>query len=152
MPLAKLIDMPPLWLLFFLVLAWVQAQVWPVGQGFGGAAVQLIAAVLILAGFALIGAAAWAFWQHETTIIPHQTPDRIISGGIFGLSRNPIYLGDAFLLAGFALRWEAWPALILVPIFVVLIGKRFIVAEEQRMREKFGEEFVAYEQKVRRWL
>jgi len=89
---------------------------------------------------------------HRTTVIPHQTPSTIIQTGIFSRTRNPIYLGDALVLAGAVLWLDAVLSLVLVPIFVWLIERRFILPEEARMRRVFGPGFVAYARKVRRWV
>lgn len=117
-----------------------------------GGFVRGVGGLCVALGVATIVAAALEFLRHKTTIIPHQTPARIIESGIFSLSRNPIYLGDTLVLAGFVLRFGAWPSLVLVPIFVWWIEKRFITPEEDRMRTAFEGDFVRYERNVRRWL
>jgi protein-S-isoprenylcysteine O-methyltransferase Ste14 len=78
--------------------------------------------------------------------------NHLVTTGIFSRSRNPIYLGDALVLAGLALRWEAPIALVLVPLFMGTITQRFIVPEENRLRVKFRADFARYCQKTRRWL
>ncbi len=148
--MVKWIDLPPVWLLGFLGLAWVQARSLPLGA-FGGWG-ALLGAVLILVGIALAVAAVAAFRRHRTTVIPHMTPTSIVTTGIYSLSRNPIYLGDALILLGFVLRWDAVPSLILVPLFMVLIQRRFIRAEEARLAQEFPNAFAAYRAATRRWL
>jgi protein-S-isoprenylcysteine O-methyltransferase Ste14 len=96
--------------------------------------------------------AAMEFRRYRTTIVPHETPDRLIQTGIFRHTRNPIYLGDALILAGLILRWDAVLALPLVPAFVWSIERRFIIPEENRMRRTFRMEFARYCEKTRRWL
>lgn len=90
--------------------------------------------------------------RNKTTVVPHRTPDRLVQTGIFSRSRNPIYLGDALVLAGLILKFDAVLSLPLVPVFVFVIEKRFILPEEDRMRRKYRIEYARYEQKVRRWL
>ena len=96
--------------------------------------------------------AAMEFRRHKTSIVPHETPERLIQSGIFRRSRNPIYLGDALILAGLILRWDAVLALPLIPVFVWVIEKRFVIPEEDRMRRKFRMDFARYCEKTRRWL
>ena len=151
LPFAKMIDMPPVWLALFLGLVWLQGTYLPVGPA-PGPAVRLLGGALILGGLALILVAAWEFRRHRTTVVPHLAPDALVTSGVFALSRNPIYLADALILAGCALRWHAWPALLLVPVFMALIARRFIAGEEARLRAAFGEAFDDYARKVRRWL
>ncbi len=148
----KWIDMPPVWLALFAALAWVQAQYFSFGLSLASGVTFLLGGLLIGGGIVLILMAAIEFRKHKTTIIPHELPERIIQSGVFSKSRNPIYLGDALILAGLCLRWDAILALVLVPVFVWIIEKRFIVPEENRMRRQFRAEYARYEQKVRRWV
>ena len=113
---------------------------------------NFMAGLMIGAGLILIGAAALEFRRQHTTIIPHQVPARLITTGVFARTRNPIYLGDALLLTGLILRFDAVPSLVLVPVFVWWIERHFIVPEEDRMRRTFRAQFARYELKVRRWV
>lgn len=148
----KLIDIPPVWLALAIIVAWWQARLLPFGLSLDSEATQTLATVLIWVGVILIGAAAFSFWRARTTIIPHKTPAKVITTGIFAYSRNPIYLADALILTGFILRFDAVASLVLVPLFVWWIQRHFIIAEEDRMRANFSDEFAAYERKVRRWI
>ena len=148
----KLIDMPPVWLAVFAALAWCQARYLPLGLSLAHPVTDLLGGLLIGAGLVLILLAAYEFRRHKTSIVPHLTPDTIIQSGVFSRSRNPIYLGDALILAGLILRWDAVLSLPFIPVFVWVIEKRFIVAEENRMRREFRADYGRYEQKVRRWL
>ncbi|WP_240611641.1 methyltransferase family protein [Roseovarius nitratireducens] len=148
----KWIDMPPVWLVGFLVLAWAQATWAPMGLSLGGGWVDFAGGVLVGGGVLLIALAAMEFRRHKTTIVPHETPERLIPSGIFKRSRNPIYLGDALILAGFILRWDAVLALPLIPVFVWVIERRFVIPEENRMRRTFRADFARYCEKTRRWL
>lgn len=147
-----LVDIPPVWLVFAILLAWFQSRLthWPVSVD--TPAVLGIALCLIGAGIVLTGLAAYEFWRHKTTIIPHQNARALITSGIFARTRNPIYLADALILAGFILGLDAVLSLPLVALFIWWIESRFIVAEEDRLRQTFGAEFDRYERKVRRWL
>ena len=84
--------------------------------------------------------------------MPHETPSFMVQTGIFSRTRNPIYLGDVLLLTGVILKMDAVLSLVLVPVFVWLLEKRFIVPEEDRLRRKFRSDFARYERKTRRWV
>lgn len=146
------IDIPPVWLVLAIIVAWWQARLLPLGLSLEGAVTDALAGLLIGAGVVLILAAALAFRRARTTIIPHQTPAALITTGIFARTRNPIYLADALILTGFILRFDAVASLVLVPVFVWWIERHFIVPEENRMRRTFRKDFAAYERKVRRWV
>ncbi|MBV2361388.1 isoprenylcysteine carboxylmethyltransferase family protein [Thalassococcus sp. CAU 1522] len=144
--------MPPVWLLAFLVLAWFQKTYLPMGLGLGPVWADLLGGLLVGGGAILMGLAFAEFRRHRTTIIPHETPERLITSGIFKRSRNPIYLGDVLILSGLILYWDAVLALPLIPVFVWVLEKRFIEPEERRMRRKFLADFTSYTQQTRRWL
>ena len=144
--------MPPVWLLACLVLTWIQASHYAFGLSFGGAWADFAGGVLVGGGVLLMVLAFAEMRRHRTTVIPHEIPERLVQTGIFSRTRNPIYMGDALILLGLILRWDAVLSLPLVPVFVWIVEKRFIEPEEDRMRRKFGMEFARYCQKTRRWI
>ena len=146
------VDVPPVWLAVFVAFAWIQSDYIAFGLGFGGAWADFAGGLLVGGGLVLLVIAAVEFRRHKTTIIPHETASALIQSGIFSKTRNPIYLGDVLILAGLILRWDAVPSLALVPIFVWVLEKRFIIPEEDRMRRTFRTDFARYEAKVRRWV
>ncbi|WP_299140477.1 isoprenylcysteine carboxylmethyltransferase family protein [uncultured Tateyamaria sp.] len=148
----NVLDIPPVWLIMALFLAWCQGRFFPFGMSVDHPVTRTMAGMLIGAGVILMAAAVIEFYRRRTTIIPHQTPSKLITSGVFGRTRNPIYLGDTLLLTGLILRFDAVPSLVLVPIFVWWIERHFIVPEEDRMRRVFRADFTRYEQKVRRWV
>ena len=148
----KWIDIPPVWLLLAVVATWWIAQLQPMAWSIGGPATDLLGGLLVGGGIVLILLAAVEMRKQRTTIIPHKEADHLVTSGIFKRSRNPIYLGDALILAGLALRWEAPVALILVPLFMGTITARFIVPEENSLRRKFRADFARYMQNTRRWI
>lgn len=148
----KWIDIPPVWLLAAVTATWVIGQAQPFGLSLAFPITQLLGGLLVGAGVILMALAAIEMRKRRTTIIPHMEANSLVTSGIFKRTRNPIYLGDAAILAGLALRWDAVLALILVPIFIWIIEKRFIIREENMLRRKFHADFARYEQKTRRWI
>nr|WP_249219295.1 isoprenylcysteine carboxylmethyltransferase family protein [Loktanella sp. SALINAS62] len=121
---------------------WTAGPVWSVHLG----------TALLVAGIALMIVAAMTLIRARTTVIPHREPDALVDHGIYALSRNPIYLADAIILTGLALRWQAPLGLLLVPVFVWWITRHFIIAEEQRLQRGFGAAFAKYCARTRRWV
>ncbi len=144
------LDYPPVWLGGALLLAWAQARLWP--MALAPAWLTAAGALLALLGIGLLAAAALQFLRAGTTIVPHRMPAALITQGPYRFSRNPIYLGDALILAGLILWWQAWAMVWLLPAFVVVIDRRFVRPEEARLRATFGAAFDAYAARVRRWL
>jgi protein-S-isoprenylcysteine O-methyltransferase Ste14 len=148
----KWIDIPPVWLVGALGLCWLIGHFDPWHLSFGWPVVNLLAGLLIGAGVVLMVLAIIELRKWKTTVIPHQEAGHLVTSGIFKRSRNPIYLGDTLMLAGFILYWDAPLALPLVPIFLWVIEKRFVIPEENRLRTKFRQAFHTYCQNTRRWI
>ena len=146
----KMLDMPPLWLLAFAAFLWWLDQLVPIETG--SAFLVSLGTGFVTGGCVCILLAAWQFRVHKTSIVPHQTAKALITTGVYGRSRNPIYFADALILAGLALRWDFWPGLALVPLFMWVIQTRFIHPEEARLKAAFPTEFAEYASKTRRWL
>ncbi|MCU9847166.1 isoprenylcysteine carboxylmethyltransferase family protein [Defluviimonas sp. WL0024] len=146
--MAKDIDFPPVWLAGFAVLGGIAGKIFPVET----AANAYVGSALVIAGVTLMFVAVVQMLLARTTVIPRRDPGALVTGGVFRLGRNPIYLGDALLLAGLFIAWDALVALPLVAVFMWVIDLRFIRGEEERLAEHFGEEFEAYRQRTRRWL
>jgi protein-S-isoprenylcysteine O-methyltransferase Ste14 len=144
-----MVDLPPVWLIGHLALAYALGKLTP---PFFGAAGQWAGAVLVLAGLALMAVAIAQMTTRRTTVIPRRNPSALMTTGVFGLSRNPIYLGDALILTGAILWWDAALALPLVASFVSVIQSRFIRDEEARLTAAFGPEFDLWALRVRRWI
>lgn len=119
---------------------------------FGVRAISTAAALLLAGSF---GAPAFsAFARAGTTINPVRidAASSLVTGGIYRLSRNPMYVGLTALLAALAF-WlgNAW--LFVGPLaFAAFITRFQIIPEERVMQAKFGDAFTAYRRRVRRWL
>jgi protein-S-isoprenylcysteine O-methyltransferase Ste14 len=142
-------ESPPTWLLLMIALAALQARYLPMIDA--GRPGRIAGTVLIVGGLVIFTAALLQFRRHRTTVMPRETPVAMIDSGIYRLSRNPIYLADALFLAGAALWWDA-ASLLLVPLFVMIITRRFILGEESGLRAVFGAAFDRYAAQTRRWL
>lgn len=150
--LRKWLDLPPVWLVGFAAIAWLQGHRWPMGLSLEGAVTDLLSGLLIGGGVVLMVLALVEFRRHKTSVHPHEASARLIQSGIYRRSRNPIYLADMLILAGLILRWDAVVSLPLVPIFLWVIERRFIIPEENRLRRTFRADFARYAQKTRRWV
>lgn len=146
--MAKEIDFPPVWLAGFAVIGGLVGSVLPVATPVN----DPVGAVLVTIGIVLMLVAAGQMIVARTTLIPRRDPDALVHGGVFRFSRNPIYLADAIVLTGLYVAWDALVALPLVAVFMMVISRRFILGEEARMMERFGEEYAEYAGRTRRWL
>lgn len=111
-----------------------------------------LALALIAAGLVIEGAAAGRFRRARTAVEPWKPSTALVTDGIYGLTRNPIYLGFTVTYVGLAVGLDSPLALaLLFPCMIVM--DRFVIArEETYLERKFGEPYRAYRQRVRRWL
>jgi len=143
-------DYPPVWLLGALALA--KAETVLLGPAFQLGALTVIGNLMFWAGLAIMGVAALSFLRARSTIVPHETPDKLITGGLYRLSRNPIYLADLMLLGGLSLVWGSVVGLVLVPVLARILTRRFIAPEETRLCARFGPDAEAFFARTRRWI
>jgi protein-S-isoprenylcysteine O-methyltransferase Ste14 len=119
-----------------------------------GARRGAVTATLAMASLGLTGAAATQFRRSGTTVDPlhPEAASVLVTSGPNALSRNPMYVGMAGLLAAHALWRRSWTALIPVAVFVALIDRLQIQAEESALAVTFGAKYEAYRAASPRWL
>ena len=108
--------------------------------------------VPILLGVLLVLTAAGLFRLRKTTINPFGEPSMVVQDGFYRFSRNPMYLGMLLILVGIGIWLGNVLALLLAPAFIVIMTHGYIVREEQLLGARFGDQYRAYRQRVRRWL
>lgn len=135
------------------------AVMWLLGWAVPDAAFALPVARWLAMFLALVGVCFAAigivqFRRVGTTVYPMKPhkASQLVTGGVYRLSRNPMYVGMLLLLAGWGFYVANFLAFLCLPLFVLSITKLQIVPEERALREKFGEEFSTYQREVRRWL
>lgn len=107
---------------------------------------------LVAFGVLVAPFSAVLFGVRRTTLNPAGHPSRLVTSGAFNFTRNPMYLALTGAYAGLSLALEkAWP-LLLLPLPVLLMNAVVIPFEEGRMRERFGQAYLDYCKRVRRWM
>jgi protein-S-isoprenylcysteine O-methyltransferase Ste14 len=115
--------------------------------------------VVRIIGWPLIGCGALivAWWRKtmrdaDAPVRTDRPVPRLTTQGPFGYSRNPAYLSLVMIYAGIsALKNSLW-AILFLPLVVYVIGREVIGREEQYLERTFGEEYLAYKARVRRWV
>ena len=111
---------------------------------------------MLLAGLGagMVLLAALNFRRAGTTLNPTrpQAARTVVDGGIYRLSRNPMYVGVLFILAGWAVFLSHALPFLFLPGFVIFMNRFQIVPEERMLAAKFGDDYERYRQAVGRWL
>lgn len=111
-----------------------------------------VAGSLILVGLALAAAGIRNF-SHAATPVPTNEPTRtLVTTGIHGWSRNPIYLGMFLVYVGIAIAARSPSTLILTLPLAITIRYGVVAREEVYLGRRFGEAYRDYKARVRRWL
>ena len=108
--------------------------------------------VLVLGGLALQAGFLRMFQRAETAILPGRSADALVTDGPYRFTRNPGYVGMALTATGIALIADAPWAVLGVALAVVVVDRGVIVHEERYLEGRFGDDFLAYCARVRRWL
>lgn len=108
--------------------------------------------VPLLAGAALLGAGNRLFSRANTNIKTFDDPDVLVVDGVFGVSRNPMYLGFLLVLAGASLLFGSMGSWIGPIVFFFAAHRWYIPFEEQRATAVFGADYHQYRRSVRRWI
>jgi len=112
-----------------------------------------IALALGIAGFVLLGPAAMRrFLRAETDLRPFRPTSAIVTDGPYRFTRNPMYVGMTLLYVGLAIGFDLIWALVLLPAVLLVIRFHVIAREERYLETKFGEEYLGYKRRVRRWV
>lgn len=149
--MVKRVIYPPIWLLLGLIAIFVSNEYYP-GPRFTSLAGQLAGGAFIIIGLVLLVIANGLFTRAGTGVIPFRNVSALVTGGVYRYTRNPMYLGMVAVLLGCAITVGASVALIVPPLFAVIIEMRFIRPEEDMLRGIFPEHYPAYCQRVRRWI
>jgi len=106
----------------------------------------------LVAGIGIAVAGRLQFRRAGTTVYTFDEPGRLVTGGVYRISRHPMYLGLALILLGAALLFGTVSPLVLAGAFVVVADRWYIAFEERAMASKFGDAYRDYAARVRRWL
>jgi protein-S-isoprenylcysteine O-methyltransferase Ste14 len=105
-------------------------------------------------GVAIAVAARMRFRRVGTTVNPldPSKASHLVTGGVFRVSRNPMYLGLVLLLIGWSIWLGSASPWLVPPLFVIVLTVVQIIPEEQALSRRFGEQYLSYRRSVARWI
>jgi protein-S-isoprenylcysteine O-methyltransferase Ste14 len=114
--------------------------------------VRLAGGLITLCGLWLARNAVRAQSQAHTSVDPYTPTTAIVTDGPYRFSRNPIYLGFVLLVTGIPLIFGFYWGAILSLVAIDAYNRLIISREEQYLEKKFGQSYLDYKSRVRRWL
>ena len=122
---------------------------WPVGDSVWP---QALAGALLVLWLVLTVSSIGTFRRGRTSIIPVRPATALVVSGPYRFTRNPMYVGLAALTVALSLFLDTWWAMVLLLPVLLVVRVVVIAPEERYLQRRFGADYVAYTQRVRRWL
>lgn len=142
---------PPIVAIFYIIIALLLGRFVPALAGMSQT-MKNIGLGFTFIGF-LFGVGAYLeFRKARTTLDPHGSVKALVKNGIYRFTRNPIYLGFAFMVIGFPLAYGSLWGAVAAPFFMTTLARLVIEKEEAYLEKKFKDEYTGYKSRVRRWL
>ena len=107
----------------------------------------------LIAGGIAIGTAGFRELQRAgTNVDPREPTTAIVTEGPYRFTRNPLYLSMTLIYGGITALANALPAALLLPVVLHIMRRGVIEREERYLEGKFGDEYLNYKARVRRWI
>jgi protein-S-isoprenylcysteine O-methyltransferase Ste14 len=149
---AGVIARPPLLFLAALLFGFVADRFLPLPLADRAPLSWIIGGVVSLIGFAIAVAGIRNFLRSGTPVPTNEPTRALVTGGIHGWTRNPIYVGMFLIYAGIGIAAQSpWILLLMLPLLLV-IRYGVVAREETYLERRFGEPYRGYKARVRRWL
>lgn len=114
----------------------------------------ILSYALALFGIFILALTVLRYFRRRTTIQPNKLDQMstLVTDGVNRYSRNPMYLAMLLFIISAGLYWGTFLVLIAAPAFVMVINKMQIEPEEEALEAIFGQDYLDYKQRVRRWM
>lgn len=136
-----------------MALAYVAQRVYPLTwPGLDDFGAQFVGWSLGLGGVALFVWALLTLRSANTTVLPDKGADHLVTSGPFRRFRNPIYLAQVMILLGLAEATKNPWFVVFAFLHGLLVTVLAIIPEERHLEARFGEAYLDYKARSRRWI
>jgi protein-S-isoprenylcysteine O-methyltransferase Ste14 len=143
--------LPAVYVFICLLLLWLLQLYMPLHQLLRPP-VTYAGVLPVLFGIYMAAVSADSFVKADTGLIPFDEASTLITGGFYRFTRNPMYLGMFLILFGVAFLFGNISGLLPLVLFVLVIRINFIAGEERMLEATFGQQYLEYKSRVRRWF
>ena len=144
---------PKIFLIFIAIgLALDFALPWALIPGIEGPVAITVGALLLITGVGIMWRAVARFSREGTNVPTDRPAETLVTNGIYRYTRNPIYVSFMALYLGIGfMLGNGWLLALALP-FLLILQFGVIAREERYLEKKFGEPYLAYKRRVRRWV
>ena len=114
--------------------------------------INLLGILLLIAGLLISMNGSNKFKKIGTTVMTFDEPEKLVIDGLYKYTRNPMYLGFVLFLFGLSIFLGSSTPFLIVILFIIITNRWYIKFEESMLIKKFGNEYLSYKKKVRKWL
>jgi protein-S-isoprenylcysteine O-methyltransferase Ste14 len=144
---------PPFIYLGFFLLSVFMQKIFPLDNAVLHQMVARIIGILLIVFYLVFFISALRrFIQSKNTLVTIKPAHSLETSGIYAHTRNPMYLSLVCLYCGLAILVGNWWTFILLPLLVLVVQLYVIRREESYLQQAFGESYLEYKNKVRRWI
>ncbi|MGP0060837.1 MAG: methyltransferase family protein [Beijerinckiaceae bacterium] len=143
---------PPPIVLFALIAVCITAQAFWLGGVTYSTPRCVLAALMLAASVALFAYSGSLFRKAGTPFRPTSPATTIVRDGPYRISRNPMYLGMAGVLAGLGVLFGSTLFGAALIVFLIVVHFGVVLPEERYLDSLHGETYRQYKRQVRRWL
>lgn len=144
---------PPLfYVVIFLAALFIQRKFTINPILFRKQSIKILGIIFIVIALFFLIRSLRQFFKSKNTLVTVRPASSLQTNGIYNITRNPMYLGLAIVYLGLSCLIGNWWNIILFPCLLLLVQQYIIKNEEKYLERRFGKEYAAYRDKVRRWL
>jgi len=143
---------PLLYVLVFIAAVFIQRKLYIDDSLFHSTFIKGIGILFLVVAFFFLASSLTRFFKTKNTVVLIKPASSLQTSGIYGISRNPMYVGLGFIYLGITCFIGNWWNIILLPLLIGIIQGYVIRNEEKYLERAFGDSFREYKKRVRRWL
>lgn len=144
---------PPVFFLIVLAVGFLLHKLYPLAiMADPGALAKVFSYALFAISGVVMATTTRLMLRKKTDPRPDRPTSRIVTEGFFRYSRNPLYLSLMLIYGGIAVYANSLWLVLLLPVLFVALERGVVLREEKYLEGKFGDEYLKYKNKVRRWI
>lgn len=144
---------PPLiYVVVFLAAIFIQKKISIDDSIFHSQIVKIAGLLFLIISLVFMVTSLRQFFISKNTLIPIKPASSLQTNGVYSITRNPMYVSLALVYLGISCFVGNWWNVILFPSLLLIVQEYIIKREEKYLVRRFGQEYIVYKTKVRRWL